>query len=227
MTHKTIAIIQPYFFPYLGYYSLFARADEVVVLDCVQFPRRGRVHRCQLPTEGRPNWLTLPLAKQSQSVRIADLRFAENARSSWVARLSKQNWYSNSAAPSGLRDVLDIRTGSVADYLCHQIRFVCELFGLGCRVSRSATLCIDPDTKRQDRIIAIAKAVGATHYINSPGGRELYQRKDFCSQGLSLQFLPQYGGAYFHLLPALFGGQRKRIVKDLIQYSSQPLQQAD
>ena len=42
---KRIAVMQPYFFPYLGYFRLFSQADEFVIYDCVQMPRRGRVHR--------------------------------------------------------------------------------------------------------------------------------------------------------------------------------------
>ena len=57
----TIAVMQPYFVPYAGYFRLFAATDLFVIYDCVQFPRRGWVHRNQLPgANGQPNWLTLP-----------------------------------------------------------------------------------------------------------------------------------------------------------------------
>ena len=58
-----VAVMQPYFYPYAGYFRLFAAADCFVVLDCVQFNRRGRVHRAQL-LDARGGWLTLPLARQ-------------------------------------------------------------------------------------------------------------------------------------------------------------------
>ena len=158
MASKTVAVMQPYFFPYLGYYSLFARADEVVLLDCVQFPRRGRIHRCQLPTEGKPNWLTLPLAKAPQSTRIAQLRFADNAHRIWADRLSRQSWYSTGTTSDcdRLREVLEIRRPSVVDYLDAQISTMCDMFGLTCRLSRSSMLDIDPALQSEARIIAIA-----------------------------------------------------------------------
>ena len=60
----TIAVMQPYFVPHAGYFRLFAASDLFVVFDCVQFPRRGWVHRNRLPdAQGRARWLTLPLSK--------------------------------------------------------------------------------------------------------------------------------------------------------------------
>ena len=54
--------MQPYFVPYAGYFRLFAAADVFVAYDCVQFPRRGWVHRNRLPTAtGMSDWLTLPV----------------------------------------------------------------------------------------------------------------------------------------------------------------------
>ena len=59
---RTVAIMQPYFAPYAGYFRLLATTDLFVVYDCVQFPRRGWVHRNQLPdAAGKLDWLTLPL----------------------------------------------------------------------------------------------------------------------------------------------------------------------
>src|SRR3954469_21286194 len=76
----TIAVMQPYFIPYAGYFRLFAASDLFVIYDCVQFPRRGWVHRNKLiDGSGAERWLTLPLGKASQSALIMDLQFPPNA----------------------------------------------------------------------------------------------------------------------------------------------------
>src|SRR5437588_4364462 len=76
----TVAIMQPYFIPYAGYFRLFAASDLFVIYDCVQFPRRGWVHRNRLVDRlGVERWLTLPLQKAPQDVPIRDLRFAFDA----------------------------------------------------------------------------------------------------------------------------------------------------
>src|SRR5262244_1544533 len=76
----TVAIMQPYFVPYAGYFRLYAASDLFVVYDCVQFPRRGWVHRNRLVDRtGALRWLTLPLAKAPRDILIRDLRFTSDA----------------------------------------------------------------------------------------------------------------------------------------------------
>ena len=71
-----VAVMQPYFMPYAGYFRLFAAADLVAIFDCVQFPRRGWVHRNRLPgRNGETQWLTLPLQKATTGTQINNLKF--------------------------------------------------------------------------------------------------------------------------------------------------------
>src|SRR6202011_2722341 len=77
----TVAVMQPYFVPYAGYFRLFTAADIFVAFDCVQFPRRGWVHRNRLAlTPGNSDWLTLPIQKSDRDTRIDELVFAPDAR---------------------------------------------------------------------------------------------------------------------------------------------------
>ena len=87
-TLGTVAIMQPYFIPYAGYFRLFAASDLFVIYDCVQFPRRGWVHRNQLiDASGAERWVTLPLVKAPQSILIRDLQFLPNAAGLFAQRL--------------------------------------------------------------------------------------------------------------------------------------------
>src|ERR1043165_6485184 len=80
--------MQPYFIPYAGYFRLFAASDLFVIYDCVQFPRRGWVHRNRLVDSfGNSRWLTLPLQRAPQGVLIRNLKFPANARETFAARL--------------------------------------------------------------------------------------------------------------------------------------------
>ena len=88
MSVSTIAIMQPYFLPYAGYFRLFSASDLFVIYDCVQFPRRGWVHRNQfVDRSGVERWLTLPLEKSRQNTLIRDLRFVPNANEVLSERL--------------------------------------------------------------------------------------------------------------------------------------------
>lgn len=211
--------MQPYFFPYAGYFRLFAAVDEFVLFDCVQFPRRGRVHRAPLPDAGNsPQWLTLPLANQARDIRIRDLQFTEDARARLDARLDRLPWLRASRGPGAddveayLRQPLD----DVTDYLEQGLRLVTRGLGFERPIVRSSGLDIDPLLRGQARVIAIAQAVGATHYINPSGGKSLYDSDAFSRGGLELQFMPAYSGSYFHLLPALVAGQAPAIRDDIL-----------
>ena len=91
----TVAIMQPYFYPYAGYFRLFARADLFVVYDCVQFPRRGWVHRNRLTgADGQLQWLTLLLQQgvqhgQQKSRCLAAAGLARNHQVGKTAALAQ------------------------------------------------------------------------------------------------------------------------------------------
>src|SRR5258708_33697304 len=85
---RSVAIMQPYFIPYAGYFRLLAASDLFVIYDCVQFPRRGWVHRNRLvDRNGALRWLTLPLQSAPQNVLIRDLQFTSDAEALVAQRL--------------------------------------------------------------------------------------------------------------------------------------------
>jgi len=210
--------MQPYFFPYAGYFRLLLAVDEFVIFDCVQFPRRGRVHRCEVPgPNGAIEWLTLPLARQPREVLIRDLAFSDNARSELDSRLSQLPWVRTASGPCSdqVRDFLFGPLDSVIDYLASGLKLVAELLELPVTIRRSSNLEVNADLRGQDRVIAVAQAVGATDYLNPPGGRGLYQTEAFERNGLRLSFLPAYAGRFFHLLPALMTCPPKSLLDDI------------
>lgn len=205
---KRVAVMQPYFLPYAGYFRLFAAVDEFVVYDCVQFPRRGRVHRTEVPGPmGAAAWLTLPLASQPRDTPIHALRFAEGARATLDARLDALPWLARAAGPAAdeVRARLRAPLDGVLDFLQDTLGMATSLMGFAPAIRRSSSLDIDPSLRGQARVIAIARAVGATHYLNAPGGRALYEAEAFTRAGLRLEFLSPYTGPHVRLLPALVG----------------------
>jgi hypothetical protein len=203
---KRVAVMQPYFFPYAGYFRLFADMDEFVIFDCVQFPRRGRVHRTEVPgPSGTTEWLTLPLARQPRNISIAQLEFAPGARITLDARLSRLPWVHAATGPHAdlIRSYLSGPLTTPVDFLEQGLRLVAGLLDLPAVISRSSRLNLDPSLRGQARVIAIATAVGATEYVNAPGGRTLYEPCAFERAGMALAFLEPYGGRFQHLLPPL------------------------
>jgi WbqC-like protein len=213
-----VAVMQPYFFPYAGYFRLFSETDEFIIFDCVQFPRRGRVHRTQVAGPAQTvEWLTLPLMRQTRDILIRDLSFSQHARSEFDARLERLPWIrsANGTAANRVRAFLFQPLNSVIDYLHASLDLVTELLGLTASIRRSSSLNLDPSLRGQARVIAAVQAVHGTHYFNSPGGRELYKTTDFNLAGIKLSFLPPYDGKFIHMLPALMSQDPKLIFEDI------------
>jgi len=198
--------MQPYFMPYAGYFRLFRAADIFVMFDCVQFPRRGWVHRNRFPlADGTLDWLTLPISKAAREVRINDLKFAPDAGARLAADIERFPELSKARTQrSELLDlVTNIGTGTVADYLCGQLRSVAAMLGLNRTIVRSSQFQIEPGTRGQARVIEIVKAVGGTRYINAPGGREIYDPKVFADHDIQLQFLTPFLASTHSILTLL------------------------
>ncbi|MFT6332614.1 MAG: hypothetical protein ACJAW3_000956 [Lentimonas sp.] len=186
-----IAIMQPYFFPYEGYFRLFTKTDLFVIYDCVQFPRRGWVHRNKfINLSGNLEWLTLPIKKVSRDVKIRDLEFQDDSQEIWMERIGqfpllKEHLQDN----KDLHEVVTNLDCSVIDYLINNLAYVCKERGVHFNIVRSSELKIDESLKGQDRIIEIAKRIGAIEYINLPGGKLLYDQNKFLEEGITLSFL--------------------------------------
>ncbi|MEM0921455.1 MAG: WbqC family protein [Pseudomonadota bacterium] len=191
-----VAVMQPYLYPYPLYFHLVASVDLFILFDCVQFPRRGRIHRAPLPGH---NWLTLPLARQPRETLIQDLTFAPEADALWAARLEALPWLSKEMK----EHLFTPFAPSVTAYLETQLQRACAMLGITTPLRRSSSLGLRRDLRGQDRVIAASRAVGAQTYVNLPGGRDLYNAKEFRDHDLQLAFLAPYAGARFSMLHAL------------------------
>jgi hypothetical protein len=204
---RRIAVMQPYLYPYPGYFQLLAAADCLVIFDCVQFNRRGRVHRVEMPPTGSaPGWLTLPLARQRRDVRICELEFASDARVTLDANLAARPWLRR-ARDMETKTIVDHLTGElggVVDFLEHGLQLVARMLGLQTPVVRSSSLALPAHLRGQDRVLAIVRALQGTDYINPSGGRALYDPARFAAAGVGLWFLAPYAGVHRYTLPTLF-----------------------
>ncbi len=210
--------MQPYFYPYAGYFRLFSECDQFVFLDCVQFPRRGWVHRNQLSNDaGEKTWLTLPLLKgERDTTRIMDLRFPPDARDILVRQFSRfpATRFLERDDPELFAHICDVGE-DVTEYLIRTLKRATEQLGIDRPSIRSSSLAIPPHLKAKDRILAIAKAVGATEYVNLPGGVDLYDPAEFAGEGLRLRFLPPYNGSYVSMLERLIREDSDRVREEI------------
>jgi hypothetical protein len=202
----TISVIQPYFVPYAGYFRLFAASDLVVMFDCVQFPRRGWVHRNRFAlVSGELDWLTLPIAKAARDARIDQLRFPTDPRSRLETAMRRFPILDRALRTKNdlVEQILAVADHDVTAYLCALVAAGAARLGMSRPMLRSSTLPIDESLRGQDRVIAIVKHLGGTRYVNPSGGRDLYDARAFEGNGMELRFLTPYEGRMESILSRL------------------------
>ena len=214
-----VAVMQPYFIPYAGYFRLFCDTDVFVVLDGVQFPKGGWVNRNRLSLwSGRAEWLTVPITRRSSVANIAETEFAWNAKS----QLSKDARRfpacvrpSHYAAP--LATAISCLEGSLVDYLIRLLEMSCRLLSIEIpEIQRSSLMDLPPDLHGVDRVYEICRQLRAHVYTNSPGGAHLYTASEFSRRNITLNLLPPYCGPKSSILQRLHE-HTSEVIKNEIQ----------
>lgn len=214
-----IAIMQPYFVPYAGYFRLFAASDLFVIYDDVQFPRAGYVHRNRLPdTLGRAAWLTLPLEKSPLATPINRMAFAADCRTRFESAMRRFP----ALAECGAHPLLDALRrvkpgGGLVDYLAETLLQSCAMLQLPCNLIRSSSLVLEPGLGRVERLIAIARLMGAKQFVNASGGRRLYERESFRRCDIRLRFLDDYRGPNWSILYRLLTESPATLRREIVE----------
>ena len=187
-----VAIHQPNFLPWLGWFDKLARADVLVLLDDVQFPKKGGtwINRVKLDTGSGPTWMTVPIDRAYHGTRtIAEMRL-EEARP-WREKLVKtlRQSYSRAQDFATVMPVVEEIVGNpepcLAAYNESAIRSLCDRLGLDqAKLRRSSELAVDGTAT--ERLVSIVQAVGGRGYL-AGGGAQSYQQDDlFAAAGLEL-----------------------------------------
>lgn len=187
------AVMQPYFFPYLGYFQLIRAADVFVVYDDVQYIKGGWVNRNRVLMQGEARWLTLPLRHASPNRRIDQLEAPMQGR----GKLLKTLHQCYARAPEFrevfplLESIIMCEEINLARFLEQSLFRLCSYLEIHPRWLRSSELRKPFGLKGEERLLAICEAADITHYINLSGGRGLYSSKAFALRGKRLSFIQQ------------------------------------
>lgn len=188
------AIMQPYFFPYIGYFQLMHAADIFVFFDDVQYINRGWVNRNRIRGNGEPAWLTLPVRNASRELSINRREYLlpgddtlERVEQRLHAAYSRSPYWAE-AMPL-ISDLLRFRNVNVAAFNAHLLTEIAQRLGIKCRFLLSSEIDQPMGLRSQARIIDLCRRVGADHYLNPVGGVELYDAASFDAAHLQLSFL--------------------------------------
>lgn len=186
----TLAVMQPYLFPYIGYWQLLQAVDCFVLLDNVNFIKKGYVNRNSILLNGQPHPFTLSLDKASQNRLINELVVHEVP-----VKLMQtiENAYKKApefrAVYAMLKGTLLNPEPNLALYLAHAVRECAAYMQCGTKIIRASEMEGLEGYRAQERIIRICKILGATQYVNLPGGRALYGHDAFREAGIELRFI--------------------------------------
>ncbi len=185
-----IAIMQPYFAPYLGYFQLIEEADLFVFYDDVNFINRGWINRNFLNIQDRSHRFTIPLIKASQNKKINEVDVDWNCKK--MAKLLKtfEHTFKNKPIASEIIESIILeKPKTIADMAIMSIELICSELGIKTQLKRSSQLEYTKVSDKALNLIEICKLYKATNYINAEGGQELYSKEEFSKYGVSLQFL--------------------------------------
>ena len=206
----TLAIMQPYFLPYIGYMQLMNAVDTFVLYDDVAFINRGWINRNRLLINGQEYMFTVPLRDASQNKHINEVSLADDPK--WRSKLLKTIEQGYRKAPYYgtvmpiTENSINFATGSIADLVHHSLIELNQYLGLTTRLVASSSVYGNSHLKAQERILDICRQESATRYINPIGGMELYDKPAFAQAGIELNFIQSKRVEYPQLNRTRIGG---------------------
>lgn len=193
-----LAVMQPYFFPYLGYFDLINQVDTWIVFDIVQFIRHGWINRNRIlhPKEGW-QYVIVPVKNYSRDATIGDIEVASND-GKWQKRILGQLEHYKKTAPY-YRDVINLvkeaiepDEPSIARLNVRCLEAVCRVIGLPFEFSYMSEMDLELGEIREpdDWPVEISRALGASEYVNPPGGGSFFQPEKFTAANVKLNLRP-------------------------------------
>lgn len=185
-----IAVMQPYFFPYIGYWQLINSVDIFIIYDDVNFIKRGYINRNNILINNVEHLLTLALIKSSQNKKINEILIGENNKK--ILRTIEQSYlkapFFHDIFPI-IEDIFSNKEKDLSKFLGNSLQIFSKYLDINTKFEYSSMIMNDKSLQAQDRLIEISKILNATDYINAIGGEQLYDKNAFSDAGINLSFI--------------------------------------
>ena len=189
--------MQPYIFPYIGYFQLINATDEFIIYDDVNFINKGWINRNTILINGEKSNINISLSGASQNKLINELSISDD-----FTKFLKTIKMAYGKAPyfdeiyERIISICNFNDKNVSRFLINSIKEVCEYLNIDSSFEISSNIAKDNSLKGQSKIINICKTVNADRYINPIGGIELYDKNVFDSSGIELKFIKSHFKEY-------------------------------
>ncbi|MGB5965067.1 MAG: WbqC family protein [Sulfurimonadaceae bacterium] len=186
----TLAIMQPYFFPSIGYWQLLNAVDTFVIYDDVNFIKKGYINRNSILHTGQVQKITLELSGASQNKLINEIEVGNNSK-----KLLKSIEQAYKKAPQYeivfplIESILENPEKNLAKFIGNSLQKIADYLECNTEIVYSSDLEKDNNLKAQDKVLDICKRLGASNYINAIGGQELYNKEAFEAENIELKFI--------------------------------------
>jgi hypothetical protein len=203
-----VAIHQPQFLPWLGYLDKIDRADVFVLLDSVQFKKNEWQNRNRIRTAQGWQWLTVPVLHRFGQ-RILEVRI--NPSANWRDKHLRALAIHYARAPHreavlrSLRSIYEQPWERLADLNLAVLQWLLDEFGITTPLCRSSEMVLPEEPT--ERLIAICRALGATHYVAGIGAYAYLDFTKFAEAGIVVEVQefrhPVYRQCYEPFVPGL------------------------
>lgn len=201
-----LAIMQPYFFPYIGYFQLIASVDLFIVYDNIKYTKKGWINRNRMLQNGKDVMFSLPLKSDTDYLDVCQRELSTDFNRDKLLNQIKGAYrrapYFEQTFPL-IGEIVRHENTNLFRFLQHAIVRTCEHLGITTEIRISSDIAIDHTLKNQDKVLALCEAVGANTYVNAIGGMELYSKETFRDKGIDLKFIqskpfeyPQLGDVF-------------------------------
>lgn len=185
-----LAIMQPYLFPYLGYFQLIDSVDIFVAFDDVNYFKKGFINKNNILLGHHKHPFTFPIHQASQNKLINQHTYLKN--DDFLKTL--HHAYSNAPYYSLISFVIsdwltELPGENVAEFNYKTIKWICNYLGIKSQIIKASELLINKGLKGSERIISICKCLEVATYVNAPGGKNLYNQTEFKQNKLNLKFI--------------------------------------
>jgi len=187
-----IAIMQPYFLPYIGYFQLIDAVDTFIIYDNIKYTKKGWINRNRFLVNGSDALFSLPLKKDSDLLDVRDREISgdfdrKKLLNRFAGAYAKAPEFQH--ALEEITKIVSCPETNLFKFIFSSVQRVCAYLNIKTPIVVSSEIPIDhANLRAQDKVIALCKALGGTHYINPIGGVGLYDKTEFGRHGLELSF---------------------------------------
>jgi hypothetical protein len=187
---RRVTIHQPDFLPWLGFFHRIALSDVYIVLDDVQFLRRGWHHRDKILTRSGPIWLTVPIKKGGREILIRDVVI--DYSSNWRKKHLNSFYLNYSKAPafeqyfSAIELLYSDKNDLLYDFNLKFIRFFLDVWNVNAEIVMSSSYGVRE--ARNDRLVALVKAVKGSEYVTGMGSKDYLDESLFTKNHIDLRW---------------------------------------